>query len=112
MSINKKVRELVYAKFDGKCGYCGNHIEYKDMQVDHIQPQRSMGTDGIDNLMPACRLCNHYKRGNSLHQFRYWLLGGLIERIRKLYIIRVAERYGMVEFHEWDKHFYYEHFQK
>lgn len=58
MSINKKVRELVYAKFEGKCGYCGNHMEYKDMQVDHIQPQRSMGTDGIDNLMPACRLCN------------------------------------------------------
>ena len=112
MSINKKVRELVYTKYDGKCGYCGKSIEYKDMQIDHIQPQRINGTNSIDNLMPTCRLCNHYKRGNSLHQFRHWLLGGLIDRIRKLYIVRVAERYGMIEFHEWDKNFYYEHFKK
>lgn len=108
MGVSKKMREAVYAKYEGRCGYCGNPIEYKDMQIDHIQPQRCMGTDDIDNLMPTCRLCNHYKRGNSLYQFKHWLLGGLIERIRKMYIVRVAERYGMVEFHEWDKRFYFE----
>lgn len=62
----------------------------------------------IENLIPTCRLCNHYKRGNDLDSFRNWLLGGLIERIRKIYIIRVAEKYGMVTFHEWNKEFYFE----
>ena len=39
MGLNKKLREQVYNKFDGKCGYCGERIKYKEMQVDHIIPQ-------------------------------------------------------------------------
>jgi hypothetical protein len=66
------------------------------------------GTDDIENLIPTCRLCNHYKRGNDLDSFRNWLLGGLIDRIRKIYIVRVAEKYGMITFHKWNKEFYFE----
>lgn len=36
-SIPKKVRQKVYEKYDGHCAYCGKKLEYKDMQVDHIQ---------------------------------------------------------------------------
>ena len=107
--MKKELRQEVYKKYNGSCAYCGNKIEYKDMQVDHVIPKRVKGcTDDIDNLMPTCRLCNHYKRGYTLYQFKYWLLAGLIDRIRKIYIVKVAEKYGMVEFHEWDEKFYYE----
>ena len=106
--MKKEIRQQVYNKHNGHCAYCGCELEYKDMQVEHIKPQRVGGTDDIENLIPTCRLCNHYKRGNDLDSFRNWLLGGLIDRIRKIYIVRVAEKYGMVTFHEWDKKFYYE----
>jgi hypothetical protein len=53
------------------------------------------GTDDLDNLMPACRMCNHYKRANSLETFRRY-----IEEIpRKLhdnYIYKVVVVYGNV----------------
>lgn len=106
--MKKEIRQQVYNKYDGHCAYCGYELEYKDMQVEHIKPRCVGGTNDIENLLPTCRLCNHYKRGNDLDSFRNWLLGGLIDRIRKIYIVRVAEKYGMVTFHEWNKEFYFE----
>lgn len=34
----KRLRELVYQKFDCHCAYCGKKLELKDMQVDHFVP--------------------------------------------------------------------------
>lgn len=78
MAISKSKRETVYRKYNGHCAYCGREIAYKDMQVDHFQPLRAWGiedagTDELDNLMPACRMCNHYKRANSLETFRRYI---------------------------------------
>lgn len=70
MSIPKKIRELVYAKFNGHCAYCGREIAYKDMQVDHIYAQYKGGSDDIDNLLPSCRACNFRKGTLSVEQFR------------------------------------------
>lgn len=78
MAISKSKREAVYRKYNGHCAYCGREISYKDMQVDHFQPLRAWGiedagTDDLDNLMPSCRMCNHYKRANSLETFRRYI---------------------------------------
>lgn len=35
---HKRLRELVYQKYDGHCAYCGKNIELKDMQIDHFVP--------------------------------------------------------------------------
>ena len=53
--MKKKTRVAVYKKFDGHCAYCGRHIAYNNMQVDHFKPQRAWnpedsGTDDIENL--------------------------------------------------------------
>lgn len=106
--MDKKIRLKVYDKFGGRCAYCGQEIEYKDMQVDHIEPKNLGGSDDIDNLFPTCRLCNHYKRGDRLETFRNWKLGGLVDRLRNIYIFKVAEKYGMIEVKGWDKMFYFE----
>jgi len=106
--MKKAVRYQVYRKYNGCCAYCGKKILYQDMQVDHVKPKKLGGTNDIDNLLPACRLCNHYKRAATLHDFKHWLLAGILERLRKIYIFRVAERYGMVSTHAWDKKFYFE----
>lgn len=98
--ISKETRTKVYEKYGGRCAYCGKKIEYKDMQVDHLIPLGSYtqnGTDDFENLMPACRRCNHYKRANSLESWRK-----MIEEIphkleRDSYIYKVAVDYGLIE---------------
>ncbi|MFQ9808199.1 MAG: HNH endonuclease [Christensenellales bacterium] len=99
MSFSKKKREAVYAKYDGHCAYCGRAIEIKDMQVDHFKPQRAWnaedaGTDDISNLMPSCRMCNHYKRANSLETFRRYI-AEIPRKLRENYIYKVGVVYGM-----------------
>ena len=106
--MTKRTRELVYQKYNGRCAYCGHEITLKEMQVDHIIPKRLDGADSIENYNPSCRICNHYKRATRLEAWRNYFLGELIKRIKKIYIVKVAERYGMITFHEWDKKFYFE----
>ncbi len=118
-AIPKAVRLNVYNKYDGHCAYCGKKIAYKDMQVDHLIPQRraSLGGRGhIDielieteeNYMPACRKCNHYKRANKLETFRRY-----IEEIPKKlsegnYIYKIGKLYGLIEEKPRKIKFYYE----
>ena len=64
------------------------------MQVDHMVPKASGGTDEIENLMPACRLCNHYKRANSLEWFRHSIETIPIKLARDMYTYRVGMAYG------------------
>ncbi len=109
--MQKQKRRQVYEKYDGHCAYCGKEIEYKDMQVDHVLPKRLNAPDGItngmQNLKPACRRCNHYKRGHSLELFRN-LMQTLDERVRDIYICKVAEDYGIIKVEPWDGKFYFE----
>ena len=101
-------RLRVFNKYGGHCAYCGKKIEYKDMQVDHLQAIWNGGADAIGNYMPACRRCNHYKRGNSLEAFR-----AMIEAIpqklqRDSYIFKVGIDYGFFEPDERKVIFYFE----
>lgn len=100
MSINKKTREIVYLKYDGRCAYCGRHILYKDMQVDHFISKREaeakhFSVDDISNLMPSCRMCNHYKRANKLETFRSYI-EKIPHKLYKNYIYKVGVTYGNI----------------
>jgi len=113
--MNKAERVQVYNKYGGRCAYCGKVMQYKDMQVDHIRPQREWAEslvddfdiDGMDNKNPACYRCNHYKRSANLETFRQ-MLQTLHERTQKIYINKVAEDYGIIEVEPWDGVFYFE----
>ena len=106
--IPKKIRELVYKKYNGHCAYCGCEIEYKDMQVDHvISVYGKYGSNDIDNLLPSCRMCNFYKSAFTLDEFRK-NLETLHERLRKPFIYRLALKYGLIEEHKKDVVFYFE----
>lgn len=105
MSISKEKRQAVYAKYDGRCAYCGRKIEYREMQVDHFIPQEMEpvvvagnfpGLDSIDdfqNLMPACQTCNHYKRAHSLETFRRYI-EEIPRKLRADYIYKIGVLYG------------------
>lgn len=89
-------RTLIYNKFNGRCAYCGAKIQQDEMQVDHVIPLRIGGEDVPANMFPACRSCNHYKRGNSLEGWRKMLeqLPHTLER--DCYSYRQAVRFGLV----------------
>ena len=98
MAFSKKTREAVYAKYSGHCAYCGKEIAYNDMQVDHFVAKRGWsesGSDDLANLMPACRMCNHYKRANSLEVFREYIQE-IPRKLQQNYIYKVGVAYGNV----------------
>lgn len=91
------VRKIVYQKYGGRCAYCGCELEYKDMQVDHIiSVYWHNGGNEIENLMPTCRMCNFYKSTYSIEQFRDQLQA-LNARLNKVFIYRLAKKYGIIE---------------
>jgi 5-methylcytosine-specific restriction endonuclease McrA len=102
-------RKKVYEKYGGRCAYCGNIILFENMQVDHKISKRDGGTDNEENLNPACRTCNHYKRAFGIEGFRK-RISGLHERIKKSYTMKVAIRYGILKitWQPFDGKFYFE----
>ena len=107
MNKREELRQKVWFKYNKRCAYCGKILEYKDMQVDHMQPQRYYKNDSFENLMPSCRRCNHYKRANNLQRFRL-LMKTLHERIKSQYITKVAIDYGIVKIKPFVGIFYFE----
>lgn len=108
MTKRERIRETVHGKYRGHCAYCGNEITIKEMQIDHLFPKAGGGTDDINNLMPSCRTCNHYKRALDLETYREVWLGELHKRLAKIYIVKVALRYGIAEIKPFSGKFYFE----
>lgn len=118
--MTKKQREAVYAKYNGHCAYCGKEIEYKDMQVDHLIPQRRATAragrgrvplevvEDPSNLMCSCRSCNHYKRAHSLETFRRYIEEIPMKLTRDNYIYKIGLRYDLIEEHPRKIKFYFE----
>lgn len=110
--IPKNVRKQVYQKYNGHCAYCGCKLDYKDMQVDHIESVYKSGENNdIDNLMPSCRMCNFYKGYADIECFRK-RLETLHERLRKPFIYRLALKYGLIVEIKKEVIFYFEAYKK
>ena len=67
----KLTRREVFIRDDYTCQYCGKHTS--DLTIDHIHPRSKGGPHTWDNLVSACRTCNHRKGGKSLAEARMQL---------------------------------------
>jgi len=105
--MKKELREKVWKKYNKRCAYCGEPLEYSKMQVDHIHPKYNGGKDDIENYNPSCRQCNFYKSTFTIDAFREQL-ATITERIKKPFIVRLAMKYGIVSFKPFDGKFYFE----
>lgn len=106
--MTKPQRQLVHAKYNGHCAYCGKELEYKDLQVDHIHAKHYGGKDEMENYNPSCRSCNFYKGTESIEWFRQQI-GKQVERLRKqMFIFRMAESYGLIQDTKKEVKFYFE----
>lgn len=136
--ISKK-RKRIYDKFGGKCAYTGKPLG-DDWQVDHMTSKikheystyykcadlseiryELKKVDDEKNLVPACRIINHYKRGLDLEGFRHYMsyfherLSRLpkntkIERTkkRKEYLQKVADLFEITPDKPFKGTFYFE----
>jgi 5-methylcytosine-specific restriction endonuclease McrA len=57
-------RRAVFMRDNFTCQYCGLHS--RDLTLDHVVPRHRGGRDAWDNLVAACRACNHRKGHQSL----------------------------------------------
>ena len=116
MAIKKAMRLEIHEECNERCGYCWRNILYSEMQVDHIVAQRNGGNaqyttsklmNNKKNLLSSCRKCNHYKRAETLENFRE-SIKTLHERLRKDYKFEVGLNYGITQINAWSGKFYYE----
>ncbi|GLV59305.1 hypothetical protein KDH_61320 [Dictyobacter sp. S3.2.2.5] len=62
-----EVREYLLEKWGRKCAYCG--ATDCPLQVEHIHPRATGGTDRISNLTLACDRCNRAKGTQDIRIF-------------------------------------------
>lgn len=119
--IPKRIRELVYAKYNGHCAYCGCEMAYREMQVDHVKSLyvKSLDYDladdpnvtqdnSLDNLMPSCRQCNYYKAEADIEGFRSKIRNWLERTCIDSFQVKLAIKYGILEYKPWNGKFYFE----
>ena len=128
--MKKEIRLQVYSKFGGKCAYTGKLLG-EDWQIDHMVSKNfakyykgtslEINVNDIDNLLPALRIVNHYKRALDLEGFRVYMLNfhkrlaklprnTMVRRTirRKEYMYKVAEAFGITPDKPFCGKFYFE----
>ena len=65
-------RREVFARDQQRCQYCGRRGG--DLTLDHVLPRHRGGTHQWDNLVAACRSCNHRKGGRTPGEARMRLM--------------------------------------
>lgn len=69
--VSKEMRAAVFSRDQGACRYCRAS---ERLTIDHVIPQRRNGENTLDNLVVACRRCNHRKRCRTPEQAGMTLL--------------------------------------
>ncbi len=61
-------RREIFSRDLHTCQYCG--VQTHDLTLDHIVPRHRGGSHSWDNLVAACKTCNHRKGGKLLEEAR------------------------------------------
>ena len=59
----KLTRREVFIRDEFTCQYCGR--DNVELTIDHVVPKSRGGPHSWDNLVSACKVCNHRKGGKS-----------------------------------------------
>ena len=68
----KLTRREVFIRDAYMCQYCG--LQTRDLTIDHVVPRSRNGAHTWENLVSACKTCNHRKGGKTLQEARMRLL--------------------------------------
>src|SRR5207253_4099602 len=64
----KLTRREVFSRDRHTCQYCGRQTS--DLTLDHVVPRHRGGGHTWENLVTACKACNHRKGGKALDETR------------------------------------------
>ena len=64
-------RREVFIRDHHTCQYCG--MKTRDLTLDHVMPRHRGGRHTWENLVSACRTCNHRKGGRTPDEARMYL---------------------------------------
>ena len=70
--VVKLTRKEVLQRDDHLCQYCGKRGN--DLTLDHVMPRHRGGQHTWENVVAACRSCNHKKGGRTLAESKMRLL--------------------------------------
>lgn len=70
--VVKLSRKEILVRDDHTCQYCGKRAS--DLTLDHVTPRHRGGQHTWDNVVAACKSCNHRKGGRSASEARMTLL--------------------------------------
>ena len=70
--VVKLTRKEVLQRDDHACQYCGKRGN--DLTLDHVMPRHRGGQHTWENVVAACRHCNHKKGGRTLAESKMQLL--------------------------------------
>lgn len=79
----KLTRREVLARDRHTCQYCGR--QSSDLTLDHVMPRHRGGAHSWENLVAACKPCNHRKGGRTPDEARIRLLRPPFEPRSDLY---------------------------
>ncbi len=96
----KLTRREVFIRDGYTCQYCG--LQTRDLTIDHIVPKSRKGAHTWENLVSACKVCNHRKGGKTLQEARMRLLREpFVPRAGAYYTIE--RKLGQTVQEEWQK---------
>ena len=64
----KLSRREIFARDNFTCQYCGSKT--RDLTIDHVIPRHKGGRHTWDNVVSACKSCNHKKGGKMLEEVK------------------------------------------
>lgn len=73
-----------------------------------MQPLKRGGSDTMDNILPACRSCNHYKATLTVEEYRKYLSEIPNRLMRDNIPFQVGARFGIVNYSTDYPVFYFE----
>jgi 5-methylcytosine-specific restriction endonuclease McrA len=108
VTLSKADRATLFAKFGGRCAYCGAGLGAR-WHADHFEPlhrQPPLGgmrrapdfpeRDQVENFMPSCGPCNIDKATYSLEAWRQKLARGPDVMAANYATYRHSVRFGLV----------------
>lgn len=118
MRVSKEDRATVFAKYGGRCAYCGCDLPER-WHVDHVEPlwrttywkpggkPQNPENHALENFNPSCPPCNIDKGASNLEWWRKALKVKL-EHARKQPNVRMLEKHGLLTTHDVEVRFYFE----
>ncbi len=73
-NIPPLTNQALFVRDGNTCLYCGHHHRDGELTRDHVVPTSRGGCDDWDNVVAACRRCNHQKGNRLLEECGFELL--------------------------------------